>query len=663
MSPRSGTAQHFLGVLGDMVMQFHMNGFRPGNYQVPDAAREPYANPPIEDLPDEVDVLIVGTGPAGLTMARQMAEFAGIRTCIVDMEPGPLQYGRADGISCRTVEIMEAFNSSARVVREAYQLKQNTFWEPDPDNPQHIKRTEKINDARAGLSEFTHCILNQARLHELLIDGMAQSVTHLRPHYSREFLDLQIDESATQDLTAHPITARFRRTDDEGEGKIETVKARFIVGCDGGHSQVRKALGITLNGDSTNKAWGVMDLLLNTDFPDIRVKSFVQSKDHGAVMTIPREGGYLCRFYVEMDTIEKDKRATDVAINEGDLIAKAQQIFHPYTLDVKEVAWWSIYSVGQRLADRFDNRPPGSSDDVMPRAFVAGDACHTHSPKGGWGLNTSLPDTFNLGWKLAAVLQGQSHPRLLSTYGTERRKVAGQLIDADRELSRLVATRPNTGDTSDQAKVDTARIEAFMRRQCGFVSGTSIEYAPSLICTGHDHQPLAEGFKIGQRFFSAEVTRMCDGRRQHLGHLVKADGRWRVFFFAGDENPTDPSSEAHQFIDFLAHDPRSPVVRYTGARADIDAVIDTYAVFQQPDLSMPDLHDYLRPAKGRYGLRDYEKVFHPGGPEDIYTLRGINRRTGCVVVVRPDQHVAAILPVTAHQALSAFFDAFMIDQG
>ena len=101
---------------------------------------------------------------------------------------------------------------------------------------------------------------------------------------------------------------------------------------------MRKSLGIKLEGDSANKAWGVMDILLNTDFPDIRVKSFIQSKDHGAVMTIPREGGYLIRFYVEMDKLEKDKRATEIEITEHDLIAKAQKIFHPYTLDVKEVA-------------------------------------------------------------------------------------------------------------------------------------------------------------------------------------------------------------------------------------------------------------------------------------------------------------------------------------
>ncbi|MEL6682050.1 MAG: FAD-dependent monooxygenase, partial [Pseudomonadota bacterium] len=485
-------------------MQYHLNGYKPGNYQLPDAVRKPYPTPPIEDLPSEVDVLIVGTGPAGLTMARQMAEFADIKTCIVDMAPGPLLFGRADGISCRTIEIMEAFNCSEMVVKDTYQLKQNTFWEPDPSNPSHIRRKEKIADARAGLSEFTHGIVNQARLHELLATSMEHSVANLRPHYSREFIDLEIDESLTQDLDAHPITATFKRNDVDGAGKVETIKARYMVGCDGGRSPVRKSLGINLEGDSANKAWGVMDILLNTDFPDIRVKSFIQSKDHGAVMTIPREGGYLIRFYVEMDSIEKDKRATEIEVTEHDLIAKAQQIFHPYTLDVKEVAWWSIYSVGQRLADRFDNRPVGTGDDVIPRAFVAGDACHTHSPKGGWGLNTSLPDTFNLCWKMAAVLQGRSHPKLLSTYSTERRKVANQLINADRELSKLVATRPTADDTSEQARIDTAEIEAFMKRQSGFVSGTSIEYFPSYISTGQDNQHLATGFKIGQRFHSIE---------------------------------------------------------------------------------------------------------------------------------------------------------------
>lgn len=643
-------------------MQFHLNGFKPGNYQIPDAVREPAPSPPIEDLPKEVDVLIVGCGPAGLTMARQLSEFTDITTCIVDLEDGPLKFGRADGISCRTIEIMEGFNSSEMIVKESYKLRQTSFWEPNDETPDNIKRTHKIPDARIGLSEFAHGIVNQARLHELLLEGMKNSVSNLVPHYSRRLLELDVDPELTQDLNAYPITAKFERTDaDAAEpSNIDTVKARYVVGCDGARSEVRKSLSIPLEGDSANKAWGVMDLLLVTDFPDIRVKSFIQSKEHGAVMTIPREGGYLVRFYIELDLLGKDQRASDLNLEAEDVIAKAQQIMHPYTLDVKEVAWWSIYEVGQRVAEKFDDTPIDNPDGLIPRAFVAGDACHTHSPKGGWGLNTSLPDTFNLGWKVASVLQGKCKPKLLQTYATERRKVALQLIEADRQLSSLVATKPSKDKDKIQVKTNTVDIEKFMARQNGFVAGTSIEYNPSYICMGEENQALASGFHIGQRFHSAEAMRVADGARQHLGHLNKADGRWRIFIFGSEQSPADTSSDAYKLIQFLAEDEASPVRKYTAEDADIDSVFDVYGVFQQQNLSMEDLPDFLWPVKGKYGLRDYEKVFHAEKGNDIFDMRGIDRSSGCIVVVRPDQHIGNILPLSAHDELAEFFNEFMI---
>ena len=641
-------------------MQYHLNGFKPGNYEIPDAAREPAPLPPIIKLPTEVDVLIVGCGPAGLTMARQLSEFTDITTCIVEQESGPLLFGRADGISCRTIEIMEAFNCSEMIVKESYQLKQNAFWEPDSAHPENIKRTHKIADARLGLSEFTHSIVNQARLHEILLEGMKNSVTHLVPHYSRRLLSVDMDSQVTQDLSAYPVTATFERSDEGDANKIETVRARFIIGTDGARSPVRKGMSIALEGDSANKAWGVMDVLVVTDYPDIRVKSFIQSKENGAVMTIPREGGYLIRMYVELELLDKGQRAADIQLTEKDIIAKMQLIFSPYTVSVKEVAWWSIYEVGQRVADRFDDRPLNNAENLIPRGFVAGDACHTHSPKGGWGLNTSLPDTFNLGWKLAAVLQGKSHPKLLQTYSPERRKVAQQLIEADKQLSKLVATSPTAKQSEQQIKTDITDIEKFMARQNGFVAGTAIEYFPSYICTGQENQTLATGFNIGQRFHSAEAIRVSDGRCQHLGHLNKADGSWRLFIFGSDQNPTDSTSDSAQLIHFLAKSESSPVIKYTPEGTDIDSVIDVYGVFQQRDLAIEEIPGFLWPAKGKYGLNDYEKVFHADQDNDIYALRGIDRSRGCMVIVRPDQHIANILPLNAQTELSAFFDEFML---
>lgn len=641
-------------------MQFHLNGFKPGNYQIPDSARQPASAPPIKDLPKEVDVLIVGCGPAGLALARQLAEFTDIKTCIVEQKSGPMLFGQADGISCRTMEIMEAFNSSEMLVKEAYQLHQNAFWEPAVEQPNNIKRTHKVADARLDLSEFTHCVVNQARLHELLLEGMENSVTHLVPHYSHQLVELDVDSNLTQDLSAHPITATFSRSDIENSSQVETVKTRYIIGTDGARSAVRKGLSITLEGDSANKAWGVMDILLVTDFPDIRVKSFIQSNENGAVMIIPREGGYLVRLYVELDLLDKGQRASSLGLTADNVIAKAQLIMKPYTLDIKEVVWWSIYEVGQRVADRFDDTPAGNLEGLIPRAFVAGDACHTHSPKGGWGLNTSLPDTFNLGWKLAAVLQGKAHPKLLQTYSSERRKVAQMLIAADREMSALVATSPSANKDASQVKTSTADIEQFIAKKNGFIAGTSIGYDPSFIVTGLQHQNLASGLIIGQRFHSAEAIRVADGRPQHLGHLNKADGRWRIFIFGDQQSPVDTASASYKLINFLATFEASPVKKYTPKGADIDSVIDICAVFQQQGLSIEDLPDFLWPAKGKYGLRDYEKVFHAVEGKDIFEQRGIDRSSGCMLVVRPDQHIANILPLNAYQELSEFFDEFML---
>jgi phenol 2-monooxygenase len=166
------------------------------------------------------------------------------------------------------------------------------------------------------------------------------------------------------------------------------------------------------------------------------------------------------------------------------------------------------------------------------------------------------------------------------------------------------------------------------------------------------------------RFHSAPVIRLADAKPVQLGHVVEADGRWRLFIFTGAEDPTGMSSTLRGLCEFLGHAPESPVRKFTPADADIDSVIDVRAVFQQGhrDLAIDTMPEFLLPRKGRYGLRDYEKMFCPDrkGGQDIFDMRRIDRTGGCMVIVRPDQYIANILPLDAHGELASFFGAFFI---
>jgi phenol 2-monooxygenase len=638
-------------------MQFHLNGFEPGEPDIADAAERILPSGMAGPVPEEVDVLIVGCGPAGLTLAAQLSAFADIATCIVEQKPARLLLGQADGVACRTMEMFHAFGFSDRVLKEACWITETTFWKPDEKRPDNIVRSGRVQDVEDGLSEMPHVILNQARVHDCYLDVMRKSPTKLEPYYSRRLLDLSVAPSAQ--IEDHAVTVRLERLDAGHEGKIETVRARYVVGCDGARSTVRKSIGRELRGDSANHAWGVMDILTVTDFPDIRFKVLIQSANDGSVLVIPREGGYLVRLYVELTNLDIGERVASRNITSDDLIAKARRILQPHTLDVKEVAWWSVYEIGQRLTDKFDDVPAEEVATRLPRVFIAGDACHTHSPKAGQGMNVSMQDAFNLGWKLASVLRGRSAPSLLHSYSAERQAVAKELIDFDREWAEILASAKG-----DNKGADAAQTQSYFVRHGRYTAGTATHYRPSLLTAGPGHQHLAQGFAIGTRFHSAPVVRLSDAKPVHLGHVAKADGRFRLYIFADAGDPASANSPLRELCEFLSENPKSPLRRHTPGGADIDSVIDVRAVFQQvhSELVIETMPALLLPRKGRYALIDYEKMFCPDlrNGQDIFALRGIDRDKGCVVVVRPDQYVAHVLPLDGHAELAAYFDAFML---
>jgi 2-polyprenyl-6-methoxyphenol hydroxylase-like FAD-dependent oxidoreductase len=627
-------------------MQFHLNGYRSG---------DPAISAPLEDTASkrEVDVLIVGCGPAGLTLAAQLSAFPEIRTRIVERKPGPLEVGQADGIACRSMEMFEAFGFAEKVMKESCWINETTFWRPDPASGEGIARSHRIQDVEDGLSEFPHVVLNQARVHDFYLEVMRNGARRLEPDYNLQLVDLQVDDRA--EAGDHPVTVTLQRSEVGREAETETVAARYVVGCDGARSSVRKALGVTLRGDSANKVWGVMDVLAVTDFPDIRMKCAIQSPRDGSILVIPREGGYLVRMYIELDALAPDERVADRHITSGQLVAAAQRILHPYKLDVKEVAWWSAYEIGQRVADSFDDVHAEARGRRQPRVFIAGDACHTHSPKAGQGMNVSMADAFNLGWKLAAVLRGQAAPSLLDTYSAERQAKARELIDFDRDMAKLFAARPK----ADGEHADPAKFAQYFSQHGRYTAGVETRYDSSTLVGGGEHQSLATGFEVGKRLHSAPVVRLADAKPMQLTHAVKADGRWRLFLFAGQAS-LEPVCE------FLANAPESPVLRHTPPGADLDSVIDVRAVYPNAfrELDLSQLPALLKPSKGRHGLTDYEKIFcadaHPG--QDIYALRGVDRVHGCMVLVRPDQFVAAVLPLSTTAHLGTFLGRVLTPQ-
>ena len=400
-----------------------------------------------------------------------------------------------------------------------------------------------------------------------------------------------------------------------------------------------------------------MDVLAVTDFPDIRQKTLIQSGDGGTLLIIPREGGYLARIYVEMETLAEGERARSRNIDSADLVRAAQAIFHPYAFEVQETVWWSVYEIGQRLTDRFDNLQGEDVNEGHPRVFIAGDACHTHSPKAGQGMNVSMGDSFNLGWKLVSVLQGRSAPDLLRSYSEERQDVAQALIDFDQEWARVISQRDESGG-------DTPAFQKYFVEHGRYTAGVSVRYNPSKLTGTGGAQSLATGFEIGMRFHSAPVVRLADGKPLSLGHVIDADTRWRLFLFADSAAPNAEGSRLRVLCDRLVDDPASPLVRHAPADADIDAVIDVRAVLQQGfrEIDMNDLPALLRPAKGTLGLTDYEKAFCPdlkNGP-DIFDLRGIDRGDGAIVIIRPDQYVADVMPLDGFDRLAAFFGGVML---
>lgn len=495
-----------------------------------------------------------------------------------------------------------------------------------------------------------------------------------------------VDEAALDDPSAYPVTVTLKSLPPPAEvangdvksgmyrsnlfvdesstaandvngnhSEEETVHCKYLVGCDGARSWVRKSLGLELKGDSANVYWGAFDAVLDCDLPTTRMKNVVHSANAGTVLMVPREDG-MVRVYTQMGDLAPGERIDREAVTIEKLQEKTKEVLKPYRIDFPYIDWYTCYEIGQRVCDTFSK----FNDHVL----IAGDACHTHSPKAGQGMNVSMMDTFNLGWKLAAVLRGQARPDIVHTYQLERQKTAHQLIEFDRKFSALFSGKAKT---AEQEGVSPEEMRKAWDASIRFTSGTGVVYEPNPL-VGKPNPWLAKNITVGSHFENHQVVGAFNAHAIQLQGRLLADGRWRIVVFPGDIR-NETNRKAYQRLGEALGSKSGPAVKYTPKGEDLDSVIQTLSVFATPhkevQYAAPSFPSIYQPTHKPYGVKDFDSLycdepsFHDGDGK-AYTGYGIDPTVGCIVVVRPDQHVSGVYGMEDANEISGFFDSFML---
>ncbi|KZP17569.1 hypothetical protein FIBSPDRAFT_746817 [Athelia psychrophila] len=593
-----------------------------------------------------VDVLVVGAGPAGLMCAYGLAK-AGVNVRIVEKRADKIAAGQADGIQPRTIEVLQSYGLAERLLREACQLHRVAFYHPGPNGG--VERVARIPDVTAPTARYPfEATLHQGAIEDIFIDAMQPLGLVVERQTVPVSMQLSKDAAELNDPSAYPVHVVLQHLDSnatQGDAETETIHAKFVVGADGAHSWVRKSLGIAMEGAQTEYIWGVLDLVPETDFPDVRSRCAIHSAN-GSCMIIPREGDGI-RLYVQLsDTDVVDPatgRVDPTKMGPSEILEVARRSLHPYTIATpKEFEWSTIYIIGQRVASQFS---------ANERVFIAGDACHTHSPKAGQGMNASMSDSHNLVWKLAQVLRGTADMSLLKTYELERRKFAQDLISFDREFSALFSRKPRSHENDTEGVSHEEFFGAF-KTFGAFTSGIGIHYADSAIVDS-THQAAAQHITVGQRMPPQMLLRAADARPYELQDLLPADARFKILVFAGDT--TQPAQRAR--VERLAGELHG-VLALFGAGGAVEGTFDVLAISsgKKEDVGYADVPALLRSHWSKVFVDDVDMLGRQGG--HAYENFGIGSE-GAVVVVRPDGYVGLVFPFGAVQDAKAYFAAFL----
>ncbi|WP_433341948.1 FAD-dependent monooxygenase [Streptomyces sp. CA-253872] len=354
-----------------------------------------------QDTPTPVvDVAVIGAGPTGLTLAIDLVR-RGVRVLLAERGGDLFAGSRGKGIQSRTLEVLDDLGLASRFLAAGGPYPPNLPWHDGTPGEEF----RMIDEAEATATEpyGGSLMLPQWRTARLLRERLLELGGEVA--YGHELTGLEQD--------AEGVNLRFA-------GRAGTVRARYAVGADGARGAVRRLLGIGMTGGTVDpKPMLVADVRLTGDALPRTHWHVFPGADGGYAALCPLAGTEDFQFmtaFPEGTTVDTDPEAVRATVAARTHLTPAQ---------VTGVAWASAFTARAALADRFQEG----------RVLLAGDAAHVHSPAGGQGLNTSIQDAYNLGWKLGAVLAGAPEA-LLATYEEERRAVAAGMLDLSTRVHR-----------------------------------------------------------------------------------------------------------------------------------------------------------------------------------------------------------------------------------
>ena len=418
-------------------------------------ARSPLGVPVQRRGSPDVDVLVVGAGPTGLTLACDLRR-RGLAVRVVDRLPQPEVKSRGKGVQPRTLEVLDDLGVVDRLLEVGWSRDLRVRW--------YVRRELLVDlhlPGRDPLPDVPHpnlVLVPQWRTEQVLRERLTELGGTVE--WGRELVDLEQDEDAV-----------LARVATSAGGSVEVIRAAWVVGCDGGHSRVRDLLGLALEGDSREERFLFGDVEIEGLEP--ADSGFVWFDGGDYLAASPFRG--LCSWQVQASlppAVDGTGEPVSLQLLQR-LFTERSGLSH---VRLSHPTWLSIWHSNVRLVDRYR----------VGRVLVAGDAAHLHSPVGGQGMNTGMQDAYNLGWKLGLVLRGRASEGLLDTYQEERRPIAQAVLGgSDLGYRAVFGADPVTTFLREHVLTPALRIPAVQRAVLGGVSELDLDYRESSLAEEH----------------------------------------------------------------------------------------------------------------------------------------------------------------------------------